>query len=257
MTKTGICKLCKNLGILQLSHAVGDSSFKRLFKTISGKAVTFSDSDDEYIQYSSDSWADHQLCEACERHLNESYEQYSMRALRGRNATITKSGVTFSDIDLHKLNLYFLSIFWRAANSDHPSYKQVVITPQSNEYLRDAILHDKKVPIARFSVKLSRLTDLSGGFTKDALKQVIVAPFPRIHGDKRLRHISMCFTFEGFFTEIYMPGLKLNRRNEPGVIHETRNILHAPYLDIFSIPEIVDVMVIGYKKYIKNKSRVR
>jgi hypothetical protein len=70
-------------------------------------------------------------------------------------------------------------------------------------------------------VKISRLIDLTktGGFSLDNLKALIVSPFCRVHEDKRVRHISVCFAFEGFFIEIFMPGLKLKRRNELGVIH--------------------------------------
>ena len=201
MPKIERCKLCEELKELQISHAVGDSIFKRIFRANSGKAISIT-SGDEAVGYCSDSWAEHQLCSDCEKLLNQEYETYSLGVLRGRNCTFSKSaiGLSISGIDQHKLIMYFLSIYWRAANSGHSSYKNVVIIESDNEYLRKAIINDLKIPSGKFSIKVSRVIDLSEsrGFTPENMKDLIVSPFCRIYENHRDKNKSVCFMFEGF-----------------------------------------------------------
>jgi len=158
----GRCKLCNQQKDLKISHAVGDSIFKKIFRTNSGKGISLT-SGDEAIGYSSDSWAERQLCLDCEKLLNIEYEQYSLGVLRGKNCQLSKTdlGLTFKELDQQKLIMYFLSIYWRAANSGHSAYKNVVIIDNDNEYLRSSILNNTKIPAAKFSVKVSRVIDLS------------------------------------------------------------------------------------------------
>lgn len=80
MPELGSCKLCNKQKDLQLSHAVGDSVFRRIFKTNSGKGISVTRGDED-ITYSSDSWAEHQLCSDCEMLLNLKYEKYSLGVL--------------------------------------------------------------------------------------------------------------------------------------------------------------------------------
>lgn len=254
------CKLCEQHKDLQRSHAVGDSIFKKIFRKNSGKAISLSDGDQD-IAYSSDSWTEYQLCKSCERYLNNEYEQYSLGVLRGKNVNIskTKIGILFSNVDLQKLNMYFLSILWRSANSGHPSYRNAVMFEDDNDYLRASILQNKPVPLRRFSVKICRVVDLSpeGGFTDFDLKGVILSPICRTQDKDKVNRISVCFMFEGFFIEIFMPGLKMEKRNQYGIIRKSKSQLVAPYLNIFDIPEMFDLMVLNYGKYAEGKSRVK
>ena len=260
MTQIGICKLCNKTKELRISHAIGDSIFKRIFRNNSGNAISISDTNDE-VAYSSDSWAEHQQCSDCENLLNREYEKYSLGVLRAQDVKVSKRdiGIVFDEIDLHRLNMYFISLFWRAANSGHPAYKNTIISQPDNEYLREAILNNKSVSINKFSIKISRLTDRTpkDGFSQEELKGLIVSPFCRVYHETKINHISVCFTFEGFFIEVFMPGLDSGRREFIGVIYESRTSLIVPYLDIFDIKEIVAVMVDGYGKHAEGKSKVK
>jgi hypothetical protein len=255
-----VCKLCLVGTDIQKSHAIADSVFKKIFRANSGKAITFS-RDEENISYSSDSWWDHQLCSSCETLLNINYEKYSLQVIRAQKGIFNKTehGLTFSGVNLHIFNMFFLSIFWRAANSGHKAYKNVVMLDKDNEFLREALFHNRPVPISRFSVKIERLIDRTtqGGFTMESLKELIVSPFCRIHETHKINNVSVCFIFEGFFIQIYMPGLKLKNRTTAGVINKSKIILSTPYLDLFSIKEIEALMVEGYSKHINGQSRVK
>jgi hypothetical protein len=253
------CKLCLAKAELKNSHAIGDSVFKRLYrkKSNSGKAIVLT-LDDENIKYSSDSWSEHQLCNSCEKLLNTSYETYSLGVLRGKKVEVDKTsiGIKFSKIDQHTFILYFLSILWRMANSNHESYKNAVISESDSEYLRVAILNKSKIPSGKFSIKISRVIDYTKnkGFSSDSIKELIVSPFPRNYENN---NYSVCFMFEGFFIEIFMPSLKLKERNIVGVLNKQKSILIAPYLDIFKIDEIVKLMAINYGKQRQGRSKVK
>lgn len=252
---TGVCKLCCTPADLQKSHAIADSIFKRIFRTNSGKAITYS-RDGNNITYSNDSWWEHQLCSGCEEHLNIEFEKYSIQVLRGSQGIIKKSesGISFFEINLNKVNMFFLSIFWRAANSGHPAYKNVGMLDSDNEYLRQSLLNKTPIPINRFTVTILRLIDgtKQGIFNKDTLKQIIVSPFRRRHEESKNKNVSTCFVFEGFFIEIFVPSLKIKERNKAGVIHGSKRFLKAPYVNIFDIHEIVELMV-DANKHINGK----
>ncbi|PFG11424.1 hypothetical protein [Marinobacter sp. LV10MA510-1] len=260
MPKSGLCKLCLDHKELKFSHAIGDSIFKKIYRKNSGKAISLT-SDDDAISYSNDSWAEHQLCNDCETLLNLNYEAYSLGALRGIKVSVDKTsfGIKFSKIDQHRLILYFLSILWRAANSNHRSYKNVVVIDSDNEFLRNTILNNLKVPSSKFSIKISRVIDLtkSKGFSSESIKELILSPFCRIYETDKVNNVSVCFMFEGFFIEIFTPSLKLKNRNSAGILHKNKNILIAPYLDLFTIDEVVALMVNNYGKHLEGRSKIK
>lgn len=260
--ESGSCKLCLAEAELKNSHAIGDSVFKRIYrkKSNSGKAIVLT-LDEENIKYSSDSWSEHQLCGSCEKLLNTRYETYSLGILRGKNVEVDKTsiGIKFSKIDQHKFILYFLSILWRMANSNHESYNNVDITEPDKEYLRVAILNNSKIPSGKFSVKINRVIDYTKnkGFSSNSIKELIVSPFCRSYENNEVNNTSVCFMFEGFFIEIFMPSLKLKERNKAGVLNKQKNSLITPYLDIFKIDEIVKLMAINYGKHRQGRSKIK
>lgn len=245
----GQCALCLTVTDLRRSHAIPDSVFKRISKENNGQAISFNDDDTSLVDYSSDSWWEYQLCSSCEQHLNLSYEQYSLSVIRAGKGKILKHdfGVTFSEIDTLKLQLFFLSIFWRAANSKNEAYQNVYIPEPWNNDLRLHLLNKTRVPLLFMTVKISRLIDRSAkdGFSLKTLKKVIASPFFRKLPNRKF---SFCFLFEGFFIEIFMPGFTQNQRVAKGVINPLNNIMVAPYLNIFDIPEILNLLVAGYQK---------
>lgn len=253
-----ICKLCLNEERLKNSHVIGDSVFKKIFRANSGKAISLSSSEED-IKYSSDSWAQPLLCSSCEKYLNEKFEQYSLAVLRGRHTKVqrTEYGLTLLGADTKKLNMYFISLLWRAANSSHNAYLDVFLNDEDNEYLRHSIFSNSQIPLKRLSVKISRLIDYTeNGFTLDILKKFIVSPFSRIgvSGNKKIKVV--CFTFEGFFVEFFMPGLTSKFRNERGVIYKEKNAITIPNVDVLQISEIFENMVTNYGKYVTGRSKI-
>lgn len=243
------CALCLQFKDLRRSHAIPDSVFKVIFRKNNGKAISFETDEVSPVTYSTDSWWEHQLCDCCERHLNLSYETYSLSAIRGKKGRVVKSelGVSISGVDALKLQLFFSSILWRAGKSKNDAYKKVRIPDDLDEILRSHILAQSRIPLRKLTVRVSRLIDRSidGAFSMDVLRNIVCTPF--------VRRISLdsfvyCFLFEGFFIELFVPGYRFNKTSEFGVINPKNKILMIPYIDIFDIPEFVDALLMGYKK---------
>lgn len=259
MVKKESCKLCKQQSELQSSHAIGNAAFKKIFQKNSGKAISISNDEETKNEYSSDSWAEYQLCKKCEELLNERYEKYGLRVLRAQVGTcsVTDVGVRFININLHKMNMYFLSILWRMACSSHPQYESVYIEASKKELLRQAIFNDTQVPTCQISVKLSRLIDRTpqNGFSLTNLKGIISSPFTRFASSMSGR-LSYCFVFEGFLVEVFLPGLTFSKSAQPGIIRKSQNHILVPFINILDIPEISDLLVTACRKQLDGKTKV-
>ncbi|SUJ09782.1 hypothetical protein [Shewanella morhuae] len=248
-----ICCLCCKENELKNSHAIPDTVFKKIFKgkDDSGKSIVVPGGGDNPVHYSSDSWDTLQLCGNCETLLNKNYEDYSIKVLRGALGQFKKHdiGVTFSQINTSKLINFFIAVFWRAANSKHDSYSKVYIPEPWNKQIGEMLLDIKTVPLKLATVRLSRLIDYTknGGFSPQHLRSIVMSPFFRKHD---YGHFSFCFVFEGFFVEIFTPGLKISERKTRGVINKTANMIMVPFIDIFDVPEIEECLVKGYGKHI-------
>ncbi|WP_157726482.1 hypothetical protein [Imhoffiella purpurea] len=254
----GKCKLCNKVGELQDSHVLPNALFKNIFRANKGKAIHFNDDKHTFVRYESKSWSEFMLCQNCERHINESYEQESIAAIRNCLSSVrinkTDTGITFANINQKTLQLFLVSILWRAAASTHQAYEKVYLPEPWKEEIRISILENKKVRSSLVGIQLRRLSDPSkDGFSLASLKQLLISPFFRNHGNR----FSFCFLIEGFFVEIFVPGIQAKRRNDLGIVAPNKSILFVPYQDIFDIPELVQIMVSGYGKFVDGKSRIK
>lgn len=256
-----ICKLCDSASQLQKSHAIPDSIFRRIFRANSGKAILLKTGAGD-IQYTNDSLATPQLCSKCERLINENYEKYSIDILRGGrgSASETSNGITFSGIDVNKLRMFFIAIFWRAANSTHTTYSGTVMPVEFyhkdvNKILKKAILTNTPVPSSTISIKIQRLVDRSGGFDMKILKSIIITPFHRPYGAQK--NVSVCFVMEGFLITLIMPGLSFAARKHESLINRNSNIVVAEFFDIFDDQVLKDALLIFYDKAITGQSKIQ
>lgn len=249
MPTHGTCKLCEKHKELQKSHAIGNAVFKKLFKTLSGKAITFHAGEGP-ISYSSNSWAELQLCKSCEHILNTEYERYSVNVLRDyKNCTKTDNCLILSHVDQYKLLLYFLSIYYRSALSSQKPYDNVKIIKRHWNLLKRVLLNDEKIGFHEIPVKISRLIDSSeGGFSYEGIKEIIISPYCVMTEGKKLS-MTVCFIFEGFLIEIFITGTKFKNRNDHGVLNGGRANLYIPYVEILSIPKVLDIFVDALEKY--------
>lgn len=251
------CRLCHETRPLRRSHVIPDAIFRRVLRENQGKAITFSDENLSWIEYSSDSWWEHLLCEECEDCLDQNYEKYSISVLRNKLKSVTvskaKGGVSFSSVDAVKLQLFIVSMMWRAAVSSLPVYSKVYLPPMLENEIRSCLLRHQKVRPSLISIRISRLSDKTpNGFSLDTLRSLIISPFFRNNG----KNFSFCFLIEGFFLEIFVPSLKLRERSRPEVIKVSQRTVFANYLNIFDVPELAKLMVAGYGNYVEGRSKI-
>ncbi|WP_051298711.1 hypothetical protein [Marinobacterium litorale] len=251
------CALCLARKPLRKSHVIPNAIFKRIFKQSSGKAISIADDTSTPVSYSQDSYWEHLLCADCEHLLNIQYEGYALDVIRERRGKAEKhdTATSLSQIDTTRLQLFILSVYWRAAVSTHEAFAKVYIPDPWREEIRKAILNKTPTHPQIASIKLYRLIDPTenGGFSDQNLKDVIITPFSR----KLDKQFSFHFILEGFFIEIHTPGLRYKGRQERGVLLKGRKALLIPHLSIFDIPEVLDAMVSGYGKHLEGNHRLK
>lgn len=238
------CALCLKFKKLKRSHAIPNSSFKKIYN---GRQAIFVSGDVKaHGKCTNDSWWKFQLCNECEQHLNKSYEGYSLLFLRGEKGKKIESDghITFSEVAIEKLQLFFLSIFWRAANSEDLAYRKMYIPEPWNNQLRQYIDKNQLVPLNLMTVKISRLTyrGKKEGETQIIPNEIIFKPFCR---QLLYNCFSFCFLLEGFFIEVFMPGHGFKAK---GVINPKKDILVVPFIDLFDIPEFKQATSVLDKK---------
>lgn len=244
------------------SHAIPDSFFAKILRKNNGKGIVIVDDKTSPISYSSNSWSEKLLCFECEQHISNTYEGKAIQILRGKLCTVVKGERSVAlrkiekSFDTSMLKVFFCSILWRSALSSHASYSRVKLTSQLSEILRSSILNNAEIKEKDFSVRMARITDSTqGGFAHNDLKDVIVSPFFRKHPETK--QFSFCYILEGFFVEIFTPGLNHKSLCSPGVIRNKKHDLFIPYLEVFDIPEFLEMAVSGYRKSVEGLSNVK
>lgn len=256
MMPVGECKLCQETKELMRSHAIPDAIFRRLLKPMDGKAFFITNDLDTPARYSSDSWWTYQLCNHCEGLINEFYERYSLEVFRGREGTLTKHdlGITFNKVNVHKINNFFISILWRAAESNNPAYSRVFMPDYYSNHIRLIILEDRTASASNITVEISRLKDSlrTNRFTQEALKELLISPFFR--SLKEELRFSFCFLLEGFFIEIFLPGHRHKERKGKSFLQTSKNSIYAPFIDILEIPELFTALANAHQKLEQEQS---
>tara|TARA_Y100000782_G_scaffold111568_1_gene139922 strand:- start:1687 stop:2466 length:780 start_codon:yes stop_codon:yes gene_type:complete len=241
----GTCKLCFKEKDLKKSHAIANSIFKRILRPANGKAILLSNGD-EKIAYTSDSWAEEQLCGECEGLLSRKYEKYSLEVLRGRRGTIINHPTSdyYQNVQVKELILFFLSIYWRGAHSSHKSYHALNISFSNNMLLREAILNNTNVLLSKYAVRVYKLIDSTGSandFESKVFKNFIASPYVKNPSVLHSR-VTICFAFEGFYIEIIEGGVKFKERSTIGALNANEESMRIKHICLFDIPQLVEIM---------------
>ncbi len=256
MSTIGLCRLCLQPQPLCHSHAISSSVFNYILRKNSGKAIVITDDRDTPVQFSSDTWDIELLCAKCEADMNKRYDAYGLAVFRGHEGTTRQlaGGVQFLRIDRMRLRMFFLSVLWRISVSTHPSYSNVELPFAIEEDLRSALHVAKPIHGSRYTVAVYKMRDStpSNGFSNEALRGFICAPFARDYGD----FVSICFLFLGFFVETFFPKVPATFKKRDGVLHGRSPVFVAPYSELFDIPEIMQLLVRGLEKHDTGLSRV-
>ncbi|PTP74911.1 hypothetical protein [Vibrio splendidus] len=247
-----ICKLCKKPSKLCNSHAIPDNVFKHIFRKNSGKAIEITDTFDKPIRYSKDSWATPQLCEICERKLNETYERYSLDVLKGTYGGFKRleGSLYFEKLDTIKIRQFIAAIIWRASISKHPSYDAVSLTDKLNETLRFSLNTSRQVPKKAFSLRGFKLVDsVDGGISREDLREFMMTPFKRRCLDSNnKRSESICFIFLGYMFEVYISSCPKDSTYFPDFIGYNKTSYEFKNVEVTKVPEVFELMLHTYGK---------
>jgi hypothetical protein len=254
------CKLCNKKVVLCNSHAIPDSVFRSIFSTNSGKAILLSNSVDEPISYSKDSWATDQLCADCEQKINHRYEEYSLKALRGQfEFKRLEGGVLFQSVDALRIKHFVAAILWRASISEHESYNAVKLPNKLNERIRLSLNTNNYLSKRSLSIRGFKLIDsTNGGFSKSALRDFIVSPFVREYrGNQEKIGKTVCFIFLGYLFEIFVFGRPTNNSYNAEFIGYNKSSYHFKYQEINEAPEIQQLFAESYRKHVEGNSKLK
>lgn len=247
--KQGICKLCLATKDLCDSHALPNSAFKYIFRQSEGKAIVLTDDNLTPIRTSSDSWSNYLLCSDCEKILNDDFDQYGIAVFRGAigKIKITEEGISFCNVDIQRIRMFFLSLLWRISISPHDSYRNIDLPYELKQELHNALLRREKIRGSLFTVALYRLHDSTkvSGFTHEGLREIIASPFAKKYANGQ---VSICFLLFGYFVEIFISRLPAKYLNRLGIIRGNGNIFFAPYQEILDVKEFMATVVKAIQK---------
>ena len=251
------CKLCRKLTKLENSHAIPKAVFKHIFSYDStGKAVEINADLSTNTRYSSNSWAEHQLCKSCETRLNTQYDSYGINLLKSTfSQEKNKYGITFTNIDRRKFRLFFLSIMWRSALSSHPNYKNVKLDFAQLETLRSAFYNNNNTAHSNFTVAVYKLENFAKieGLNSENIRSFVFAPFIESYS----AFSSICFIFFGFYIEIFFVKLPKSFMCKPGVLYGNSSIFMAPNREVIDIPIVQNIFLAALNKEDSGMTRIK
>ena len=252
----GTCRLCEEDKELCYSHALPNSAFRFLFKRGSGKAVAFVDDEVTKTDYSSDSWSEPLLCKTCEADLNDRYDRYGISVFKGNACKVERGpeGVTFSGVNRQRLRMFVLSVLWRMAVSPNRAYGNVNLPYELEAEIRDALRAKRNVRPAVAEVGLCRLKESTGikALSMENLRGMLVAPFPREYVAFR----STCFLLFGFVVEVFVPRPPKKLTRGIGMASGRSPVLFAPFQEVATFPELLNLLVRSLDKQEQGLSRV-
>ena len=244
----GVCQLCLQYRPLRESHVIPHSYFRHLMRRASGKAIVLDDFPLTNVRSDSQQWVEPLLCGDCEVIIGR-YEAYTIELLRSSaRGSEGRSGISLAVEKPSAFRLFFSSVLWRASVATKNEFQKVLLPHELREEARRALLTGSPLPYRQLTCKLRVLVDRSGGFNHDELRQLLTTPIPRVVKNP----YSFLFVFDGLLVEFFCPGLGGSDSRSLGIVNGL-NKIYVPAMDIFDVPELVKLMVIGYGKNLDGK----
>jgi len=236
----GICLFCDESKELQRSHTINKTFFSELLKscheTNSARVISLSS---DTIKNSNDNWTDRLLCKECESYFNQHFDGYGPNLLRGKiknvNIASLKNKVIYENVDTSKLMLYFISLYWRGAKSNHPSYEALITNDVIHNFLKHC-LTELKLDCKYINISVSKIYDGVGAITESSVKQMMVSPFYRLY--EQSNSYSFCFIFEGFFIEIYFGKMPYILRKKREWLKPNTRVMKCDKISFYEINEL-------------------
>jgi len=198
----GVCKLCLKESVLQQSHIIPRSYFKRLKKE-DGKIMVIQEGK-KSITGNFDP-KEPMLCRDCEQFLSTYYEHYGIRVLRDhKNFRKNSDHIVIASFQYEKFYLYLISILWRASIAKHMHYNTVQGVEDLDDLFRYCIAQ-RRIRINKLSglrldhfIKISvfRIVDSTANISDEVIK-VLLSNFVQTRDDD-FKGVMWYLIVEGF-----------------------------------------------------------
>lgn len=251
----GTCQLCLNWGELCNSHVIPNAVFRHT-KQLHGSQLVSVDAGDSMNQLSQDSWSGYMLCKQCEQKIGpvEDYALTKLREAATKARPHRERGVAIENFDYKALKLFFTSLIWRAAVSKHDAYAKVNLPPKHREFARSSLFSQSAPDLTWFPCRGFTLFDGTGDtktrLSADLITHMVMSPFSR----RYKKYGAFLFIFGGYLFEM---SLKLEREDyaNPVILRRAKRWVLPP-LDVFRIPEAVEVFMMAVAKEQAGHTRV-
>lgn len=234
------CKLCGKAKILQESHIIPRSYFKKAKKGV-GQLVMLAHHIDVEDKLQNADPKEELFCKSCEEYLERNFEKYGIGFLRKyKNAKHSPDSVSFPNFDYKKYSLYLISILWRASIATIDFYQSVNFSKDFNDLLKFCIKNNtlqltEEYSINRFlKICIARVIDEKSEIDDSVFKSMVTnIDFQNISGG-RLYY----FMIEGFLISfiILEPGHFFSGKFQGEILDS--KVLTIPKADIKNFGEI-------------------
>lgn len=176
------CKLCGKRAVLQNSHIIPRSYYKRL-KRESNQLLIIVDNDEIEPRLSNSDPKEKLLCTECEQFLSVKYESYGTKIFRtSKNVIKQDDRITINGFDYKRFYLYFISILWRASLTSNDNFKSIALGGEFEDLLKFCIINNRmklgrgnSLKIDHFlRLSVARVVDSSNNISDDVIKNVMM-----------------------------------------------------------------------------------
>jgi hypothetical protein len=202
-------------------------------------------SKEEKIRPTQEQYSHELLCHECEQLLSKSYEDYSIGALQGRKK-VALSGRYLNKIDVPTIELFLLSIIWKAAVSTNDAFNEVTIGSDTLEKMRQALINGKPDKTIPFSFKVTKLTlEADDGIGNEELAGFQMKISRTTHNGKT----AFKFLLLGFLIACISPkASSAQKRKEDGFLTASQSRIKCDEMHVLDVPEILALLKTAAKK---------
>lgn len=230
-SNTSNCRLCGETRALCKSHILPEFVYRGIYDEHHTFAEFSGTAGERNRRHRKGIW-ERLLCIGCERAFQE-YEDYACKLIFDNPTVVfprVDGDLIVDGIDYLRLELFQLSLLWRASVSTQRMFRHVKLGPYE-EVLRKVLLAGSRVHPGDFSCTMEAIVD-RGSHLKELLMEV--APM-KTHTDRSTLYP---FVFGGYYT-VFLARTGIS--NPPAEISLTENRLRIGQIDVSVVPGLFDL----------------
>ena len=250
---SGTCRLCLTPGNLADSHIIPNAYFRKMKKQRSGRLVSFDTLQNSRVKLTNESWHEPMLCKSCESKFSKLETKciHSLRKTASKIEENSRYGSLLYAYDYSALDAFLVSILWRAAASSQEPFSSIILHPELYEEIRARLFLEVTPTHSMVRCQIFKITDGRGRILTTSFEGIAVSPIATVIGNTTIFR----FVFAGYLVVFYIPSIPLKRRAELGIV-KNASFLFIPTKNMQNIPELMNLLAIGYGKAASGKSNV-